>query len=129
MFFLGHEFSVNPTAIIPTMILSQSTENHDAVKPPTTTPAMAAGMHLMSCSVFHFFQNFCTVKMSMMHKIGSMMAAAVVGDVCSDISGTAMMPKAPEKPPLEIPVMKTAMAIREISSQSIDSLWFNGCFY
>lgn len=119
-FFLGHEFSVKPTAITPTMIFNHSAENHDAVKPPMTTPMMAAGMHFINCAVFHFFQNFCTVKISMMHKMGSIMAAARVGDVWSEISGTASMPNAPEKPPLEMPVMNTATAMSDISSQSID---------
>ena len=117
--FFGHEFRVKPTAIIPTIIFSHSAENHDAVRPPITTPIMAAGIHLMSCSVFHFFQNFCTVNMSMMHRIGSIKAAAKVGEVCSDISGTAIMPNAPEKPPLDMPVMKTAMAMSEMKSQSM----------
>jgi len=118
---------VKPTAITPTMIFNHSAENHDAVKPPMTTPMMAAGMHLISCSVFHFFQNFCTVKMSMIHSIGSIMAAARVGEVWSEISGTASMPKAPEKPPLEMPVINTAMAMSDISSQSISALWLDVC--
>ena len=118
-FFLGHEFSVKPTAITPTIIFNHSAENHEAVKPPIITPIMAAGMHLINCSVFHFFQNLCTVKISMMHRIGSIMAAASVGDVWSEISGTASMPNAPEKPPLEMPVTNTAKAMSDIRSQSI----------
>lgn len=113
---------MKPTAIIPTIIFNHSAENHDAVSPPITTPIIAAGMHLMSCSVFHFFQNFCTVNMSMMHRMGNIIAAASIGEVCSEISGTARMPNAPEKPPLDMPVMKTAMAMSEMKSQSIGVL-------
>ena len=61
--------------------------------------------------------------MSMMHRMGSMIAAASIGEVCSEISGTARMPNAPEKPPLEIPVMKTAMAMIEMRNQSIGGLY------
>jgi len=118
--FLGHELSVNPTAIMPTIIFSHSIENHDAVKPPIITPTIAAGMHFSSCSVFHFRQNFCTVNMSMMQRMGSMMAAARVGEVCKDMSGTARIPNAPENPPFEMPVIKTAMPISEMRNQSID---------
>jgi hypothetical protein len=60
--------------------------------------------------------------MSMIHRMGSMMAAASIGEVCSEISGTARMPNAPEKPPLDMPVMKTAMAMSEMKSQSIEIL-------
>lgn len=127
VFFLGHEFSVKPTAMTPTMIFNHSVENQDAVKPPIITPTIAAGMHFKSCSVFHFFQNFCTVNMSMMQRMGSMMAAASVGEVCNDISGTARMPNAPENPPFETPVINTAIPISEMSNQSIGILVSGGC--
>lgn len=38
------------------------------------------------------------------------------------MSGTAIMPNAPENPPLEMPVINTAMAMSEMRSQSINVL-------
>lgn len=121
-FFLGQELIEKPMAIMPTSIFNQSSENQLAVKPPMITPIIAGGMHCISCVVSHFFQNFCTVNRSIIHRIGSMIAAACMGDVFSEMSGTAMMPKAPENPPLEMPVIITAIEISKISSQSIDNL-------
>ena len=65
--------------------------------------------------------------MSMMQRMGSIIAAARMGVVCNEISGTAMMPNAPEKPPLEMPVMKTATAIRKIRNQSIEAFVYCDC--
>lgn len=110
---------MKPTAITPTITFNHSAENHEAVSPPIITPIIAAGMHFISCFEFHLFQNFCTVNRSMVQRIGSMIAAASVGEVCREISGTARMPNAPEKPPLDMPVIKTAMAMSERKSQSI----------
>jgi hypothetical protein len=41
-------------------------------------------------------------------RIGSMIAAAWIGDMTSDIKGTPTKPMAPPKPPLERPARMTA---------------------
>ncbi|WP_347984786.1 hypothetical protein [Marinomonas sp. 5E14-1] len=92
------------------------------VKSMAMTPTMAVGMHFMSCSVLHFFQNFCTAKMSMTQRIGSIMAAVSVGDVCNYMSGVAITPKALEKLPFDMPVINTANAMSNMNNQFMNNL-------
>lgn len=112
-------FSVNPIATTPTIIFNNASETHDAINEAIITPMIAAGMLERTAFMSHFRQNFCTVKISITQRMGSMIAAAVIGDVVKEIKGTAMMPNAPEKPPFEMPVIKTAIAIIRLCTRSI----------
>ncbi len=85
-----------------------SSSSTPKVRPPAATPANAPGSMIDRLRRSQMRQYARSEKKSMNSKSGSSTAAACTGEITSDISGTAMMPRPPPTPALEKPTMTTA---------------------